>query len=97
MRRLIKDRKSGQLLGPDGVWLSDFASAVNFADIREVLAAKQKFKLSDVSLVIMMQDEPSNYDVSVPLCFDETLSNEARPDPQRSPSTYPASPPAPPP
>ena len=41
--------------------------AMNFSDISAAIAISQRFDLWNVELLMMMEDKPSNYDVSLPL------------------------------
>lgn len=41
--------------------------AMNFPDIFAAIATEHRFDLSNVELVLLMQDNPSQYDVVLPL------------------------------
>ena len=53
-----------------GAWSKDVSSAIDFQNITAAIAAEQKFNLQDAEMLLMMEDKPSRYDVTLPLGRD---------------------------
>jgi len=67
MKRLIRNKATGKFLKPTGTWSKDASMAMNFSDISAAIAISQRFDLWNVELLMMMEDKPSDYDVTLPL------------------------------
>jgi hypothetical protein len=67
MIRVIRN-PDGLYFKRGGEWTRHFPEAEKFTDIRAVIATWKQFRLEDVYLVIVMNDQPSRqWDVVLPL------------------------------
>jgi len=67
LKRLIRDKSTGLFLTPDGSWSEDISKALDFSATAAASLEKQRLGLVNVEIVMMMGDEPGNYDVTIPL------------------------------
>ena len=67
MKRLIRDKRTKKFLTSEGTWTADVSKAQDFATMRSVIKAEQKFNLTGVELLLLMEAKPSSYDVALPL------------------------------
>jgi hypothetical protein len=51
----------------DGTWTASFQEAERFDDLRAVFAAKERFNIEKAELILVMHQEVSQYDVTIPL------------------------------
>jgi hypothetical protein len=69
MKRLIRNKRTGQFLKSEGSWTKASSEAMSYPNVRSVIAAKDQFNLRDVEIVLMVQEKPSRYDVVLPLDY----------------------------
>jgi hypothetical protein len=63
VKRVIRNR-TGLYWTEDGSWSSDYQEAWNFAHIADAVAAKQRYQIKEVDLVLLLHDVPTPaYDV----------------------------------
>jgi hypothetical protein len=67
MKRLIRDKGTKQFLTKEGSWTADISAAEDFGNAELAIAAKYNHNLNAVELVMMMEEQPSTYDVVLPL------------------------------
>ena len=67
MQHVIRSKSSGHFLTSDGSWSKDIASALAFPDTLAVIQEKQKRQLKDVELLLVVQDKPGAYDITLSL------------------------------
>ena len=67
MKRLIRSKRNRKFLAPDGSWTKDTSAALAFSDIRAVVKARQEHRLENIELLLLMEDQPSQYDIVLPL------------------------------
>ena len=67
MKRLIRDKRTKRFLTKEGSWTTDVSAAQDFATVRAVIAAKEKFNLTGVELLLLMEEKPSSYDIVIPI------------------------------
>ena len=67
MTRLLRNKLTKEYFRRDGTWTKDTAAAREFQDIRSVVKAEQEHQLQNIELVLLMGDQPSTYDVVLPL------------------------------
>jgi len=76
MKRLIRNKPTGQFLKSDGSWTKDASAAMSYPNVRSVLAAEEKFNLRDAEIVLMIQEKPSRYDIALPLDHNPTAKRK---------------------
>jgi len=64
--KVIRSR-AGLYLKGDGTWTASFQEAERFDDLRAVFAAKERFNIEKAELILVMHQEVSQYDVTIPL------------------------------
>jgi hypothetical protein len=68
MRRVIRSKSTRQYLEKDGTWSRYSDRAVHFSNAADAVAAKERYHLSQVEIVLQMLDAPNpRYDLIVPL------------------------------
>ena len=67
VRRLIRSRATGMYLQENGTWTKKLQEAKCFPGVETVLSAFQQHNLRDCDLVLQFEDEPSSYDIVLPL------------------------------
>jgi hypothetical protein len=67
VKRLIRNTLTRQFLTSGGAWTDNISFARSFADIRSVVAARQKFDLENVELLYLLGNSLSDYDITIPL------------------------------
>ena len=78
MRRLIRNRRTQEFLGIDGKWTRDHAAARKFPDTLSLIQCALSLPEPDLDYLLMEQDTPSPYDLSVPI---KPISPEEPPAP----------------
>lgn len=68
MKRLVRNKISGAYLGNDGSWTQEHSIARHFLDIDSLPGTVRTFEPAHLEIVLMMDEEPSRSDVTVPLC-----------------------------
>ena len=58
MKKIIRDKASGEFLTAKGAWAKSIAHAKSFPDFMAIISAKHKLHLTDPELVLMMGDTP---------------------------------------
>ena len=68
MNRIIRKKGTRLYLSSEGGWATDWRQAQGFESMESVLSVMEKQKLTDVELVMVMGENPSeDYDVVLPL------------------------------
>ena len=67
MKRLIRDKRTKKFLTVTGSWTTDVSAAEDFGNIELVIRDEQHHSLTDVELLMVLEDEPSSYDIVLPL------------------------------
>jgi hypothetical protein len=67
MKRVIRNKETGDYLCTDGSWRRDHSAATNFKDTLSVLQATHKLDRTKLEQVLMITDVPSSLDVAVAL------------------------------
>jgi len=67
MKRLIRDILTGRFLTPKGDWTKEALSALDLLNINAAIAKCDRLGLRHVEYVLLMEEVPSAYDVSLPL------------------------------
>ena len=62
MKKVIR-HKTTRAFFTAGDWTKDFEEAEKFFDMPSLLKAQEKYNLSDVEIVLLMKEQPSQYDV----------------------------------
>ena len=88
MKRLIRNKRTGRFFTRAGEWTEDVSVALNFISVRAVVEVESQLGLKDVELYMLQGEEPSSYDIVVPLGIPETGQGEKS---DSGPSAEPAS------
>lgn len=68
MRRLIRNRLTGDYLGASDSWGQDYSVAIHFENTISVLRAARLLDRTNLEEVLMVRERPSAFDVVLPLC-----------------------------
>ena len=66
MKRLIRNKKTREFLQGDGTW-GKADSALDFDSLSDVISFVQDGSLTEVELVLLIENTPSQYDVTLDL------------------------------
>ena len=67
MKRVVRSRVTQQYLQADGNWSSRLEEACAFLSTPTVLDTVQKYQLTNVEMVLMIADQPTTWDIVLPL------------------------------
>jgi hypothetical protein len=67
MKRVVRSKVTQQYLQADGTWSSRLDQACCFLNTPTVLDTVQKYQLTNVEMVLMIADQPTNWDIVLPL------------------------------
>lgn len=67
VKRVIRRKGGGVYLSADGKWVADSRLAQDFANAEMALSAVQGLRLQNVELVLLIGEQPSEYDIALPL------------------------------
>jgi hypothetical protein len=66
MRRLIRNKMTGEYFTRNGAWTKDVLLARDFPNIRSVVDVEQKYDLGRFEVVLLFAAQPGKYDVVIP-------------------------------
>jgi len=66
MRRLIRNKLTGEYFTRKGTWSKHVSLAREFPDVRSVVEAEQKHNLGRFEVVLLVAANPGRYDVVIP-------------------------------
>ena len=66
MRRLIRNKLTGEYLTRKGTWTKSVSLARDFPDVRSVVDTEQKHHLAPFEVVLLVSANPGKYDVVIP-------------------------------
>jgi len=67
MKRLIRDKATGDYLCVDGSWGQNYSAATDFSDTLSLLDATRSLDRTNLEEVLMINDCPSGLDVALSL------------------------------
>ena len=65
MKRIVRNKATRAYLSSEGEWVSDFRLAANFTSVEAAFSAVRSFAAKDVEYVLVIGQQPSDYDVAV--------------------------------
>lgn len=78
MKHIVRSKATRAYLSTDGKWVPDCRLARDFRSVELVISEVQRLMLRDVELVLLMGEQPSEYDVTLglfPRFYDRAGTN----------------------
>jgi len=66
MRRLIRNKLTGEYFTQNGVWTKNVLLAQDFPNVRSVVDVERKYDLGGFEVVLLLAAKPGKYDVVIP-------------------------------
>jgi len=67
LKRVIRNKTTGDFLGRGDTWFKDFSSAIHFPNIIGVIETQKRLGFQNLEVVLIIGDKPGPLDVSLPL------------------------------
>lgn len=67
VKRIVRNKTTREFLSADGKWVADCRLAQDFRSMELIIWEVQRLMLKDVELVLLMGEQPSDYDVTLGL------------------------------
>ena len=67
MKRVVRSKLTQKYFQADGNWSSCLDKAYNFVNTHLVLETVRNYRLTDVELILMIADQPTVWDIVLPL------------------------------
>ena len=66
MKRLIRNKLTGEYFTRNGTWTKNIGSAQDFPNVRFIVDAEQEHSLQQFEVVLLASSRPGRYDVVIP-------------------------------
>src|SRR5689334_3877508 len=67
MKRVVRSKSTQKFFQADGNWSNCLEQAYNFANTPLALETVRRYRLTDVELILMIEDQPNAWDIVLPL------------------------------
>ena len=75
LKKVIRNKATRAFFSA-GNWTTDIEAAEKFTDMVSVLQVQKQYQITDAEVVLLMGEQPSMYDVAIPLNGETSGSTE---------------------